>query len=382
MKNENQFEYMLEVDGGMVPVVFHIGVHGEELASLLLLYKYGTKAFLEEYADSDGRLYIGTGGGKLDEHANPAEGILTAKDESSLMLVVKALGLDLDKMSTIKNIVQYMSYVDGHARDLSRGLANMIKKMHRKYPDDPRGVIQWALQAFLIKFHDSECSYDMHNADDINALIGSFEFNHILSVGRKAGMDVDEFERKGVAAEEYSAKELFGQAREEYAKKAKRMPVYVPVFNKDGTRALDDKGKPKSAKRPFAVIHSDNLALPKYSRSNEARAADTHASVLAVIRSSGHKSVFTDARYKFSLRKVVAELRNATLRKKGLPELAYGNPLLYAEGHIEGVPEFFYSVQDSDAIYNWTETHPNNPVTELSDDEFIRIVKNNIMFRA
>lgn len=138
-----------------IAAVFFLRLFGEEKfpgvsKAEIVFWKTGgeTPEALAETCKGEGILAIGTGWGPFDEHPSPTqEG---KSGECAATLVAKALGIDDDP--TLEPMLRFVLNSDVKGSSNPFDLAALVKTMHEQYPDDPIGVMTWAIQALQAKY--------------------------------------------------------------------------------------------------------------------------------------------------------------------------------------------------------------------------------------
>lgn len=154
-------------------IVVHERPHLDEILAIWLLHHFGEEKYpgareaeivfsqkggeiahgitaedMEGTEDREGTLFIGTGGGKFDEHATEEKD--AQPNECSATLVAKDLGVEDDIV--LKKILKFTLRNDRNGSNQPYDLASMIKNFHSAYPDNPGQVIDWALKAINVDY--------------------------------------------------------------------------------------------------------------------------------------------------------------------------------------------------------------------------------------
>jgi hypothetical protein len=151
-------------------LVVHEFPHFDEILGIWLLHKFGEKKYpgvkkakivfsgtggelppglrASDYEQA-GFLYIGTGGGKFDEHAK--FGKAAKEGECAASLIAK--DLKVEEEPGLEKILKFAEISDlGGSQPFD--LSNIIKVLYRQYQDQPEKVISWAFMAIEAFYED------------------------------------------------------------------------------------------------------------------------------------------------------------------------------------------------------------------------------------
>ena len=140
-----------------ITAVFLLNLFGEEKfpgisQAGIVFWKTGgeTPEALADVCQSEGILAIGTGWGPFDEHPSPTQA--GKSGECAATLVAKALGINDDPI--LEPTLRFVLTSDTRGSSNPFDLAALVKTMHEKCPDDPIGVMTWAMQALEAKYQE------------------------------------------------------------------------------------------------------------------------------------------------------------------------------------------------------------------------------------
>jgi hypothetical protein len=173
----------------VVAIATHSSPHLDEIAGICLLKLFGQEKFpgikrakivlwnssgtpdgrsIDEW-EHEGVLIVGMAGSRFDEH--PVQGSEGKKGECATTLIARYLGIDDDP--ALEPILKYVLSVDSKVLDCKDGgqffdLSALIKMLHKKHPDKPARVIQFAKEAFMA-IYEQQKSFFGQTKDEFEA---------------------------------------------------------------------------------------------------------------------------------------------------------------------------------------------------------------------
>ena len=145
-------------------IVVHERPDLDAIIGIWLLKKFGEKKFpgiikatvrflnnggelTERKSANESELYVDCGRGRFDHH--PAT---EYPEDCAATLIAKHLEIDDDP--ALETILRFVVNNDLKGQSHPFGLAYFIKLMHVSYPDEPKRVINWAVEALETKYHE------------------------------------------------------------------------------------------------------------------------------------------------------------------------------------------------------------------------------------
>ncbi len=119
----------------------------------------------------------------------------------------------------------------------------------------------------------------------------------------------------------------------------------------------------------LVVSQSDNDQIAKIAR---AKKVGVNAAVIIQKNSNGHIQVYINQRFGIISREIARLLRLEELKTKDfqIQDWKY----LEKPGTLPEIPEWFYD-ENSENIYNGSKTHPHIPITKVSLEKIVELVK-------
>ena len=338
-----------EKTGERVPFYTHLIPHIDEVFIIDMLRWEGTKEFIDKYFRS-GVVYIGCGGGELDDHIERANG---KKNVSSIKLFAKALGIENDPKW--KSIIDFAHQNDTRGRQDLMAIGNILKILHYQRQDMQEENISWALQGLWVKYHDQEKFAKNFTIDRIRKVAPSIS-------GYKANIDPKKWYK--VATTALKLDQVFFQQAIEEIELKKRLGVMLE-------KVVVYKGK----KVKIVAIESDNYKMNPALR---APAGGVKADVPIIRSCGGRNFISAKPRNGVRLNEVTSTIRFEEQMKK----LENGQIRrlvttdwkdLQQDGDVGGAEEWHY-FSEANMLFNGSYSHPYVPSSALSLMEIFRLV--------
>lgn len=156
---------------GIETIVVHVRPHLDEVAAIWLLKKFGEEKFpgvkdakitfggsggeappgqSAAAWESQGRLFVGVGGGRFDEHPTLQSG--RKENECAATLVAKELGVADNP--ALEKILQFVLNNELKAAGHPFDIASILKILWAVWPDLHEAIIKWAILALEAKYEE------------------------------------------------------------------------------------------------------------------------------------------------------------------------------------------------------------------------------------
>ena len=325
-----------------VTIVTHYGRHLDEIAAIWLVEKYATADFLKQYCRNN-ELWLGCGGLDFDDHR--PEIVEAENPDCCATLIARALDI---RDSREGHILRYVLKDDKRGPGYQNTLSKMVNRMNRfymnprmrrRFMESPECATQWSIQAIEAKYLENPPTNNFEIAEIRNLMISLTGFN------------ATEWYKKAEHTENYE-KGLFKEAESTFDE-------IVLVEDIPGT---DLK---------LAVVQTENWQFPAVSRKHGIAAIVTKDS-------SGNVQIFTNQKFRITLKYVVQNLRFMEQHSNGKHIFETDPVILRANGY--GLPcskWYYFTAMEAcmnGSLTNWM------PPTELPLDKIVKIAKEGIRF--
>lgn len=368
---------------------FALLIHGDPRYKNAKVFTYGSDAeAIAAEAKANGSLtLVGIGRGKFDEHGKNNE-------ECAATLVARHLKVDELKFF---RLLEEVRSCDLEAKAERTQIPEILKAL---YDHNPEGeVIAWGLKAYGVLV--AACEAGNYKPDSTGileevccSLTDKFANTGNGEAMRRAWTDCQKAVRNGRESltQLKTVAELIAQSEGiEAAKKWAAVGIEA-IFQRqlDFEIAFDmivkdsqpfhawyfraGQNGESDIRRKFAgvALQGDNSQLNRVFRSNRlAKWIGMQLDLLIVRNEDGHVQVFSNDKSEVPMVLVAKSLRYAEARKRGI-KVSFDD--LAVEGDCRQVPQWYYFA--AGMVFNGSKSHPNTPVTCLSNDEILNAVIN------
>jgi hypothetical protein len=364
-----------------------------------------------------GRLYLGVGGGRFDEH--PTAGTGEKKTSSCAMLMAEFLGIT--DRPEVRELLAYTHDNDQNgSRDGLFGLGRLTNSLNARYTDEPELALSVLLRVldalavpeyivsedpislseivalYLIQSYGKQESASLTDLRRMIAGQKSTDASPAHAIAKQLGITgkrnpelakLLDYLKQEVQTSPYSLVRLvdrlnaaYPAARQENLEDGSDMVTMTVLFLIEAivhqayeftVVAKKELASEKCRVRPFKVVGSRRVLTMASLRTScegvkgrafSKKLEKQHAALIQV-NPRGQIQVFVNPEHNLDLSRIAAALRQAEQEARDI-RTGYSEEQLRAEGTLPRVPQWFYDSKTG-MVANGTLTAPNTPATRL-----------------